>query len=371
MDELLGRLVKVILRRLAAGMASAAIGVLAILSIVGAFLRAGGAKRLFSSWPVAVFWLLLAVLLVAALALGRLRRGGAPVAVAHIGGLLVLIGGLAGSDKAHALAGSVLGNAKPPSGYVVLSKGEQSDMPLAKDLQTKTTKLSFALRLRQFRIEHYPPGDQRWNLVVRASMDRTGGLELAPQVVRWEFGQEIEIPFCDAKCKVLEYTPHARFIPPATIAADANSPTPAMRIELSRGELRRQVLLAPTEEQPRASVSVTEAFGLAGDVGLHLLPPPQRVKDYASEMEILEAGQVVGGGTIRVNSPLHHGGYHFYQYACGEEGGQFTVLMAVSDWGLIPAGAGGILLCMGVFWACWVHPAWSVLSGRKSRGDRA
>jgi hypothetical protein len=202
-------------------------------------------------------------------------------------------------------------------------------------------------------------------------MYRTLKLELAPQVIRWELGQEIEVPFCDAKCKVLEYVPHARFIPPATIAGDANSPTPAMRIELRRGELRRQVLLAPTEAQPRAGVSVTEVLGLSGDVGLHLLPPQRQVKDYASEVEILEAGQVIAGGTIHVNRPLHYGGYHFYQCACDEEGGRFTVLLAVSDWGLIPAAAGGALLVAGALGACWIYPAWWAISGRKPLGGQA
>ena len=367
MGDLQSSLIKLVLRRLAAAVGSVALVVLGGLSILGAFLGAGGAGWMFSTWPAACFWVLLAVLVAAALALARTRRDGPWIALAHLGGLLVLLGGLIGSDKAHGLAGSLLGVEKVPGGYLAIGRGEQSDVLLERNLTTQAGRLPFALRLRQLRVEHYPPKDDRWVLVVRATEYRGQPLETPPQVLTWEPGQAINLPFCDATLTVLDYVPFSRYRPPEKVA---DSLHPAMRVELRRGEVRREVWLLPTEDDPQAGVSVTQTLGLDGEVGVHLLPPPRRVKDYASHVEVLDGGRVVAAGEIRVNHPLHYGGYHLYQYACDEEGGQFTILAAVSDWGLIPSAVGGVLLCAGALGACWVYPAWMRLSERKSIGGQ-
>jgi len=337
-----------------------------MLAILGAFLGAVGAKAMFSSVPAGVFWTILVALLLVSLALAKWKRGGALLAVAHLGGLLVLLGGLAGSDSAHATAGSMLGIRKSPGGYLLLSRGERSNRLLDARLSDPVGELPFAVRLNRVRVEYYPAESQRWRLEVR--WGESAGQPAPPQAIDWEVGREVSIGGCDATLTVLEYLPHARVVPPADVEADANSPTPAMRVELARGRDRKQVWLTPTEDDPRAAVSVTETLALSGDVGLHLLPPPRAVKDYASEVELLDGGKVVGGGTIRVNKPLHAGGYHFYQSACDEDCGGLTVLLVVSDRGLIPTAGGAVLLLAGVFGACWVRPVWAWWSSRRSHG---
>ena len=344
MGDLQSSLIKLVLRRLGAAVGAVTLVALATLSILGAFLGSGGAGWMFSSWPAACLWVLLAVLTAAALALAS---------------------GLIGSDKAHAIAGSLLGVGKASGGYLAIGRGEQSDVLLERDLATQAGKLPFAMRLRQLRIEHYPPKDDRWVLLVRATGYRRQPLETPSQVLTWQVGQAINLPFCDATLTILKYTPFTQYRPPAKVADALH---PAMRVELRGGGVRREVLLLPTEDDPQAGVSVTQTLGLPGEVGVYLLPPVQRVKDYASQVEVLEGGRVVASGEIRVNHPLHYGGYHLYQHACDEEGGLFTILAAVSDWGLIPSAAGGVLLCAGAFGACWVYPAWRSLSGRKSFG---
>ena len=59
------------------------------------------------------------------------------------------------------------------------------------------------------------------------------------------------------------------------------------------------------------------------------------VRDYISDLEIVQDGQVVAAKNIEVNHPLHYGGYHFFQHSYGEDKlGVYTVLLVVSDSGL-------------------------------------
>lgn len=77
------------------------------------------------------------------------------------------------------------------------------------------------------------------------------------------------------------------------------------------------------------------------------------VRDYISQVEIIEEEQVIRRAAIEVNKPLHYGGYHLYQYAWGNINGEYTVLKAVSDNGLGYVYGGYVLTSIGVFWRCW------------------
>ena len=84
----------------------AAIGLVATLSIVGAFLGAERAKDLFNSAPLVAFWFILLALLVAGLVFFR-RLVATPAGLAmHLGTFLVVAGAMWGSDQAHACAPS-------------------------------------------------------------------------------------------------------------------------------------------------------------------------------------------------------------------------------------------------------------------------
>ena len=104
----------------------AAIATLIVLSIVGAFLGAEAAGRMFNSWPLAVGWFALAALLVGALALypSLIRRGG-PLAM-HLGMLAVLAGGMWGAPAGHKLRGWVR---KPGKVYTPESKKNAGPKP--------------------------------------------------------------------------------------------------------------------------------------------------------------------------------------------------------------------------------------------------
>ena len=102
---------------------------------------------------------------------------------------------------------------------------------------------------------------------------------------------------------------------------------------------------------------------------LYLVEPTGQIRDYKSELVVLEEGQEWAHKTIEVNDPLYYGGYHFYQHSYDSQGGRYTVLSVQSDSGLWAAAVGFFLLGAGVMWLFWVQPAAGYLRGRRDDGD--
>ena len=79
------------------------------------------------------------------------------------------------------------------------------------------------------------------------------------------------------------------------------------------------------------------------------------VRDYLSDVTIIENRKEIVSKTIEVNHPLHYRGYHFYQHGYDLEGEQSSVLSAVSDSGLYVVYAGYWLIGLGVIWQFWLR----------------
>lgn len=233
------------------------LGLLATLSVVGAFLGAEEARLMFNSAPLAAFWVAVTAYLAARLFQGRVSRTAAGPFVASFGALLVLLGGMCGSDTAHRVAATLFGSQKIPSGVMVLGKGQQSSLVATPDLERIAGTLPFCVRLVDFRIERY------------AMRDGGGG------------------------------------------AAAAGG-----------------------------------------------------IRNYDSEVVVLQGDREVLRKVIRVNEPMHYGGYHFYQEGYDAQRQEYTILLVKSDAGVSFAYAGFVLLCGGVFWACYAGPLWAFFRGR-------
>jgi cytochrome c biogenesis protein ResB len=83
------------------------------------------------------------------------------------------------------------------------------------------------------------------------------------------------------------------------------------------------------------------------------------IRDYISELQIIENNKVVAEKDIEVNHPLRFGGYHFYQSSYDDKAEQYTVLQVVSDTGLYVVYAGYWMLCIGVIWHMWLRHIFS------------
>ncbi|GAH13017.1 unnamed protein product, partial [marine sediment metagenome] len=58
------------------------------------------------------------------------------------------------------------------------------------------------------------------------------------------------------------------------------------------------------------------------------------IRDYLSDIVVIENEKEVASKVIEVNHPLHYGGYHFYQHSYDSEAGKYTILLVTSDSGL-------------------------------------
>jgi hypothetical protein len=135
------------------------VALLAGLGVVGAFLGAGPARRVFSSPPVALLWLTAVGLLAARLVRLRLFRTSPGVFAACLGALLVLGGGLYGSEMGHRLTEQALGRSKVPIGRLLLVEGRESSQVTDRRLEHRIGILPFALRLENVLVEPSSPDE--------------------------------------------------------------------------------------------------------------------------------------------------------------------------------------------------------------------
>lgn len=81
----------------------------------------------------------------------------------------------------------------------------------------------------------------------------------------------------------------------------------------------------------------------------------QMIHNYCSDVTIVENGKEILNNTIKVNSPLHYGGYQFYQDSCDAQSQRYTILGVTSDNGLYAVYTGYWLLCIGTLWHFWLN----------------
>jgi hypothetical protein len=82
----------------------------------------------------------------------------------------------------------------------------------------------------------------------------------------------------------------------------------------------------------------------------------ETVRDYLSELSVVEAGRVVKTETIEVNYPLEHGGYVFYQADYRPDDPTFSGFQVVSDPGLWIVYLGLLLNALGIVCAVFGPP---------------
>jgi len=357
----------------------AAVGALAALSVVGTFRGADGARALFTSEPLAVFWILLAALLVACFFFGTgLLRSPGLVAM-HVGSVLVLVGAMWGSDRGHSVAEKLLGRHKIPHGYMMIPEGAATDEVADEATGEPVGRLPFRVGLKDFRIEYYPAKGP-WKLWFGMPVPPDHAPRMGWVPIAWEEGEEVSVGRTALRVRAIQYLPHARPVRDEAgeitgAAPDAQSPTPAMEVEVAvRDQAFRGWILVP-EGEDRASLSLApimpKDLSKEAAPNLWLVQPRSMPKDYFSDLAVLEGGAVVAEKTIEVNDPLGWGGYHFYQVDYDHDRGEYTVLSVRSDSGLYAVYAGFVLLVAGTFVRFWFERAWTGLRRRRSDGVQA
>ncbi len=367
-------------RKIAMYATLAAIGELAFLSICGAFLGASAAKAFFNTPPMAGFWFFLLALLVGCFIVDwRLVRSPG-LAAMHLGAAAILIGSMWSSDAGHLAADWLLDRQKPPYGHLRIAEGGEAAVLRDAGTGRAVGTLPFAVRLRDFRIEYYPGGE--WGLWFQHPVPAGVAAQEGLTEIDWQVGEAVRVEGTGLRIRVLEFHEHARPIlgdggEVVGAEPDPESDTAAMEIEATlRDRTHRGWIVVPGGREmggmgldPLVPEEVAAHSGLA----FWLSRPRRMPKDYFSDVEVLEDGEVVREATIEVNHPLHWGGYHLYQssYEMGRH--QVATVLAVrSDSGLYVVYTGFVLLVLGTAVRFWIeHPVKRLLRWSRLRQPTA
>lgn len=313
----------------------AAIVLLTGLSIYGAFIGADRAQGFFTSLPLAVYWFASVALLATGIVLFRRLLRVPSLLLMHLGCILVVLGMMWGSQAGHALQKRLFGIDKIPEAELWLYEHVDENRVLIPDTNS-LRELPFYVRLNDFRIEYYEPGqlfiwgpdEQDWRMSAEAGQSLSLGNELGTVTIRRVF-KNFKIDIKDDKPVAYD---------------EPNGSNPALEVAVEK-----------TGAQPGRRYVFERRPGHATPDDPLTMRYYRNVKDYVSELEIVKNSQVVAAKNIEVNRPLYYGGYHIYQNKPGgqDEYGTFTGLMVVSDSGLNAIYGGYVLLTGGIFWHFW------------------
>jgi hypothetical protein len=356
------------LRRILMLLALAMLVALAVLCVVGAFLGADRAGAMFTSGPLVVFWCVLSGLLLCSLLAwpGMLRRPG--VLAAHLGALLVLGGGMWGSERAHALRQRFFDDSSVRRGQILLAPAHPEHLVVVIDPTGQVTpvgSLGFFLQVNRAWTEYYPPADPHWSLLAVAHDDSgevadTAALRRRPG--EWQF-----VPFTDLAARIDTWQPRP------TDPQNGRIPPPELVLDLRRdGEVATVGLEPPESSAEPASQALSlefafdspEAWQAAGRPELRLVPPDQPVRDYKIHLRAVHrGGRELAGQVVEFNHPMRVAGYDVYLR--GFPAGNLVLLEIVRDPGLPAVWIGFALLGVGLIVSLWGRPVWRWFQQRR------
>jgi len=314
------------------------------LSILGAFHGPQKAKQLFNSIPLTVYFFILVALLTAGFFTFKSLRKKPALLMIHAASFLILAGAMYGSQKGHQLAEKLFNIKKVPQGYMAIFEGKSENKILADDLQHVLAELPFDIKLDDFRLEFYEPEKSSTPLLKIETP--TGDYFQLPA----EPGRQISLGPDIGILKVLHAFNNFKINieQGQKIATDKpdDPPNPTLHVELT----------APDgKSYTRYVFENFPGFGESPD-DLKLTYTSQRpgqIRDFLSDITVIENQKQILKKTIEVNHPLYYAGYHFYQHSYDPENQAYTILSVTSDSGLYAVFAGYLLLALGIIHRCW------------------
>ncbi len=307
---------------------------LIITSIYGAFVGAERAQKFFNSTPLATYWVVLGLVLFFGFAgFRRLVRVPALLMI-HAGCILVLLGGVWGSQTGHKMQKKYFGIDKIRTGRMAIYEGDNENRVILENSRL-IEELPFSVKLNDFRMEFYEPeylyiqtrrGDS-WRVLVVLGAEFDLGQEYGTVKILRKF-ENFKITV-EAEKREITDNPQAGY-------------NPALEVQFTSpdGQVSNQYVF---ERLPGHS-HMEDKF---------VLSYQRTISEYISELEVIKDGKVVAKKDIEVNHPLHYGGYHFYQQDYDHNAARYTVLGVVSDSGVDMVFAGYWMLCLGIFWHMW------------------
>jgi hypothetical protein len=304
-------------------------------SVYGAFIGAERAHRFFDSLPLAVYWVLFAALLIAAIALFHRLLHIRGLFLIHLGCVLVLLGGIWGSQAGLKIQDALFYSDTIRAGQMVIYEGKSEKSVVLEDNSTK--QLPFEIKLVDFRIAYYEPGQ----LLIQ-TQDGVGFKIPAETGIKYSLGPDlgsVEIVRQFENFKIV-------FEGNNRIATDDpnGKPNPALVLLLKRPDGSKVTRYAFERFAGHDNVNDRMSFSYR-----------RMIRDFISDLEVIKDNKVAAQKSIEVNKPLHFGGYIFYQQGYDDIEGRYSILRVTTDKGLMIIYLGYILLCAGAFWHFWLR----------------
>lgn len=309
---------------------------LVVCSIQGAFHGAKRAQIFFNSLPMGIFWSVLLIFFVAGFFIYVSLRKRIGLLLIHAGCILVLVGGMYGSEKAHQLSGRFSKKDVFIKGSMLLQEG-QSSSHVSIEQTEATCHLPFTIRLEEAFIEYYDAPFIRLSFSGQTYIDLP--LEVGKVIEISERGTvQVVRAYQNFKMKQVDgsMTPY-----------DATEPgyNPAYELMFTHKD------------------GTTESFFVFEQFPMHPMPDrsyhaeymaPRMVKDYKSLLQVLDDGKLIKEKMIEVNKPLYYRGYHFYQNTFGyTNSGPLSGILVVSARGVWVVFVGYAIIFIGLIKQLW------------------
>lgn len=286
-----------------------------------------------------------------------LRKPG--LLMAHWAALAVMAGGMLGAREAQRFLMQRSGRSNPIEGYLVAGPGQETRriVDFRDNRLLVRGELPFSLRIERFWTEYYPvPPYRPWRLLggylqdANASRPDAWSLRTIPLDV----GERTAFPALPSADTAIDVSIVVQAITWEPWDGDSPWPVPVIPVELRRGGKTVYTVLTAPASSPTGRMELaevfpsTEAWRKAGSPTLFVTRPPPAVRDYLTELTVLDDNQEKVHRTIEVNRPLRYGNYHLYQQ--DPIGQDFAVVKAVRDpgWPIVLAGlllgAAGLVL---------------------------
>lgn len=323
------------LRRIALWAGLFLILLLILLSIYGAFIGAESAKGFFNSISMSAYWLVFAALLISAIALFRQLLCFRGLFLIHLGCIIILAGGIIGSQAGFTIQDKLFGTDTIRSGQMIINEGTTEQAVELEDGVTKT--LPFVVKLVDFKIEYYQPGQ----LIIR-TQNGEGFKIPAQEGQKYILGDDLGSVEIVRRFDNFKLT---REGDKRIAIEDTNGgPNPALELLLKKPDGSEKTRYVFERFAGHSNPDDAMSFSYR-----------RAVRAYISDVEVVKDNKVVMRKSIEVNKPLHYGGYLFYQQGYDSDAGRYTVLGVTNDKGLGVVFLGYILLCAGVFWYFWLR----------------
>jgi hypothetical protein len=229
---------------------------------------------------------------------------------------------------------------------MLISEGNTENRVTKEDFRQQIGELPFSIKLNDFRIEFYEADEDS---TPQLYIQTKEGLHL--QLVA-KAGEEVSLGQGKGRLKVLRtfanFKIHTKDGKMVVTDEGQSEENPAVEVEIDVPDVNSYTRYVFERFEDFSHSEAGDGLRLS-----YVSQRPRMVRDYFSDVVIIEDGKEVTSKTIEVNHPLHYRGYHFYQHSYDSENGDYTVLSVTSDSGLYAVYGGYWLLCLGVLWQFW------------------